>query len=45
MKKGEKIIGPVQQGPRGGHFFYAGGVKVYVPKGAANYAKRRYGSA
>ena len=46
LRAGEKIIGPVQQGPRGGHFFIAKGVKIYIPKGQGNleYAKKKWGS-
>jgi hypothetical protein len=45
MYAGEKIIGPVHEGPRGGHYFIAGGFKVYVPKGDATlkYAVQKYG--
>jgi len=47
LRVGEKIIGPVYQGPRGGYYFFAGSVKVYVPKGSTNieYAKQKYGYA
>lgn len=45
MRNGEKIISPVYKGPKGGYFFFAGGVKVYVPKAATTYAKKKYGSA
>lgn len=45
LKKGEKIITPIHQGPKGGYYFYAGGVKVYVPKEAVAYAKKKYGVA
>lgn len=37
MRKSEKIVGPIQQGARGGLYFMAGGVKVYVPKDAKNF--------
>ena len=30
IRKGEHVIGPVQTGPRGGNFFTADGIKVYV---------------
>lgn len=45
IRNGEKIVGPVYQGPRGGYFFFAGGIKIYVPKGKLNieYAKKKYG--
>jgi len=45
LRNGEKIVGPVYEGPKGGHFFFAGGVKVYVPRGAGNaeYAIKKYG--
>jgi hypothetical protein len=43
LKNGEKIVTPIYQGPKGGYFFLAGGVKVYVPKDAIDYAKRKYG--
>lgn len=45
IRNGEKIVGPVYKGPRGGYYFFAGGVKVYVPKGDSNiaYAKKLYG--
>ena len=29
MRKGEKIVGPVQTGPRGGRYFFVGCTKVY----------------
>jgi hypothetical protein len=45
LKNGEKIITPIYKGKRGGHFFFAGGVKVYVPKDAIEYAKKKYGYA
>lgn len=45
LGQGEKIVTPIHQGPRGGYFFYAGGVKVYVPKEAVAYAKKKYGVA
>lgn len=45
LRAGEKIITPIHQGTRGGYFFFAGGVKVYVPKGAVAYAKKKYGVA
>jgi hypothetical protein len=43
LYSGEKIVTPIYQGPRGGYFFLAKGVKVYVPKNAIAYAKRKYG--
>lgn len=45
LKPGEKIISPVYKGPRGGYYFYAGGIKVYLPKDEASikYAKKMYG--
>lgn len=43
LKTGEKIITPIHQGARGGYFFFAKGVKVYVPKAAVEYAKKKYG--
>lgn len=44
MRNGEKIIGPIYEGPKGGHYFFAGGVKVYVPRGdaALKQAKKMY---
>lgn len=45
LKAGERIITPIHQGSRGGYFFFAGGVKVYVPKEAVAYAKKKYGVA
>lgn len=45
LRAGEKIITPIHQGTRGGYFFFAGGVKVYVPKEAVAYAKKKYGVA
>lgn len=47
LRAGEKIVGPVHRGPRGGNYFMVVDVKVYVPKGAINleYAKKKYGSA
>lgn len=44
LRKDEKVVGPVYQGPRGGYYFFAKGVKVYVPKGEGNveYAKKKY---
>lgn len=44
LGSGEKIISPIYQGPKGGYYFYAKGVRVYVPKAAVAYAKRKYGS-
>lgn len=43
----ERVTGPVIEGARGGHYFMAAGVKVYIPKGHAElaYAKRTYGVA
>ena len=40
LKSNEKIISPVYTGARGGHYFLAKGIKVYVPKDAIEYAKR-----
>jgi len=47
LKPNEKIISPIFKGSRGGHYFYAANVKVYIPKGDENlkYAKKMYGSA
>jgi hypothetical protein len=44
---GEKVVGKIHIGPRGGHYFFAAGVKVYVPPGSAalKTARRMYGSA
>jgi hypothetical protein len=45
IRNGESIISPVYEGPKGGHYFIAGGVKVYVPKGPQLVtAKKLYGS-
>lgn len=41
----KKEIGPVYIGPRGGYYFYAGGVKIYVPHGTEKEAIRKYGLA
>jgi hypothetical protein len=43
LRDGEKIITPIHQGSRGGYYFYAGGIKIYVPKAAVAYAKKKYG--
>jgi hypothetical protein len=40
-----KTISQVYQGPRGGYYFYAGGIKVYVPRGTENKAMKQYGFA
>lgn len=32
MKASEKVRGKIHTGPRGGKYFFAGGVKVYIPK-------------
>jgi hypothetical protein len=32
LRKGEEIIGPVMKGKKGGYFFMAKGVKIYIPK-------------
>ena len=37
LKKGERLVSPFYAGARGGLYFYAGGVKVYVPKDAREY--------
>jgi hypothetical protein len=46
LRNGEKVISPIYEGPKGGHFFIAGGVKVYVPPGHAELkmAKKMYGT-
>ena len=44
LKLEEQIISPVYKGPKGGYFFIAKGVKIYIPKLAINYAKKIYGS-
>lgn len=41
MRKFEKVVGPIMKGAKGGLYFMAGGVKVYVPKDAKNYATKR----
>jgi hypothetical protein len=33
LRKEERVPSELQVGPRGGTYFYAGGVKVYVPRG------------
>lgn len=43
LRNGEAIITPVYKGPKGGYFFIAKGVKIYVPKDAIEYAKKKYG--
>jgi len=45
IRQDEKIVSAVHRGSRGGYYFMAGGVKVYVPKGNSNvaYAKKKYG--
>ena len=45
LRNGENIISPVYEGPRGGLYFYAGNVKVYIPRGKLEeqYAKKKYG--
>lgn len=43
LRTDEKIISPVYQGLRGGYYFLARGVKVYVPKDAVTYAKKKFG--
>lgn len=40
-----KNISPIYVGPRGGHFFFVSGVKVYVPRGSEAYAIQKYGRA
>ena len=32
LKEGEKIVGPVINGPRGGKYFMVADIKVYIPK-------------
>ncbi len=45
LKVGEAIISPVYKGTRGGYYFYAGNVKVYVPHGneTLKLAIKKYG--
>jgi hypothetical protein len=43
LRVDEKIISPVYEGQRGGYYFFAKGVKVYIPKAAINYAKQKLG--
>lgn len=45
LKPNEKIIGPIHKGPRGGYYFMAGDVKVYVPrnKKVIEHAIKKYG--
>ncbi len=43
LRVNEPILTPVYLGPKGGYFFLAKGLKVYVPKQAIDYAKKRYG--
>ena len=40
-------ISPIYEGSRGGHYFYVGDIKIYVPKGDGTlaYATRRYGKS
>jgi hypothetical protein len=46
LRKGEETVGPVYRGPRGGYYFFAKGVKVYIPKGQGNikYAQEKWGA-
>lgn len=37
MRKGESIISPIYKGTRGGLYFFAGCVKVYVPHDAKKF--------
>lgn len=43
LRKGEKLVSPFYRGSRGGLYFYAGGVKVYVPADARAYVVKKYG--
>lgn len=43
LRKGEKIITPVHIGPRGGAYFYAGDVKIYITGAAKDLAIKKYG--
>lgn len=42
LRKEEKIVSPVYIGAKGGLYFYAGGVKIYVPKDAHDYVMKKY---
>jgi hypothetical protein len=42
LRKGEKLISPFYRGSRGGLYFYAAGVKVYVPADARSFVERKY---
>lgn len=46
-KRRGKKISPIYEGSRGGHYFFVGDIKIYVPKGdgALAYATQRYGKA
>lgn len=43
LKKGERIIGPVKTGSRGGKYFTVSGINIYIPKGSLQYAIKKYG--
>lgn len=40
LRKDERVTGPVQVGPRGGKYFFAEGVKVYLPRTTKTSNKR-----
>lgn len=43
LKKNEKVTSPIYVGPKGGLYFFAKGLKIYVPKDAYSYVKKKYG--
>jgi hypothetical protein len=42
QRKNEKVVSPVYEGKRGGLYFYVSGVKVYVPRDAQSYVRKKY---
>ena len=40
LRKGEKMPSSIYEGPNGGLYFYAGGIKVYVPRNAKSYVRK-----
>jgi hypothetical protein len=40
LRKDERVTGPIQMGPRGGKYFIAEGVKIYLPRTSKTSNKR-----
>lgn len=45
LRKGEEWKSPLYRGPKGGYYFWAKNVKVYVPKSARDKAIKDLGKA